>query len=176
MLEGKLVRLRAPEPSDAERARLWMNDPEVTRYLTWRYPVPSGETPWLAQARTPDFVSLAIEAKDGQHIGAINLHRIFREDGTAGLGIIIGEKAYWSSGYGQDAVRTMLRFAFGEMNLRRIWLTVLAEHALGIACYLRCGFVEEARLRQDVYRGGRFHDFVLMGILREEFDDGGSDA
>jgi len=173
------VRLRAPEPADAERARRWLNDAEVTRYLTWRYPVSSGEEVWLAQARTADFLPLAIETKEGEPIGAINLHRIFREDGTAGLGIIIGEKGYWSSGYGQDAVRTMLRFAFGEMNLRRVWLTVLADHELGIACYRKCGFVEEARLRQDVYRHGRFHDFVLMGILREEFEEegeGGRDA
>jgi RimJ/RimL family protein N-acetyltransferase len=170
------VRLRAPEASDAERARTWMNDSEVARYLTWRYPVPPGDTPWLAQAQTSDFLPLAIETKDGEHIGAINLHRILREDGTAGLGIIIGEQAYWSNGYGQDAVRTLLRFAFSEMNLRRVWLTVMAEHELAIACYRKCGFVEEARLRQDVYRHGRFHDFVLMAILRQEFDDGGNDA
>ena len=174
MLEGRLVTLRAIEPDDAERAHAWLNDPEVTYFLTDRYPPSQRDETWLAGARANSFdgVRLAIETKDGAHIGGINLYRFQSgpEDRNAGLGIIIGEKAYWSKGYGADAIVVLLRFAFHEMNLHRVWLTVLESHERGIACYRKCGFREEARLRQDVYRHGCHWDVIAMGILRDEFD------
>jgi len=171
VLEGRLVRLRATEPEDRERVHSWLNDPEVTRYLTMRYPSAESDWVWPVDGPPPGitFVRLAIETKEGAHIGALNLHQVNVEDGHAGLGIIIGAKECWDRGYGADAIVTLLRFAFGEMNLHRVWLTVLDDHERGIACYRGCGFGEEARLRQEVYRHGRYHDFIVMGILRDEF-------
>lgn len=183
MLEGKLVRLRAIEPEDRARAAAWLDDPEVTRHLTYRYPSSDGD--WLAGPPGPNGyangVWLAIETKDGEHIGAVNLHRVHPEDRKAALGIVIGAKEHWGRGYGGDAVLTMVRFAFREMNLNRVWLTVVEDHAAAIACYRRCGFQEEARLRQEVYKEGRYRDFVVMAVLRDEFEafdssKGGGDA
>jgi len=150
----------------------WMNDPEVTEHLTARYPLAASDEFWLAGSGPITFslVRLAIETKDGEHIGGINLHQIDAENRNAGLGIIIGATASWDRGYGGDAIVTLLRFAFEEMNLHRVWLTVLATHERGIACYRRCGFREEARLRRHVFRHGRYLDFVTMGLLRDEFE------
>jgi RimJ/RimL family protein N-acetyltransferase len=104
VLEGRLVRLRALEPTDAERAYMWINDREVTQYLMARYPFSlEFEKDWLAGAsKTNDFgeMRLAIETKDGVHIGNCGLHRARPEDRHAELGILIGEKDYWSNGYG----------------------------------------------------------------------------
>ena len=173
MLEGRLVRLRAVDAEDRSRAAAWLNDPEVTYYLTERYGrAGDGET-WLSDDSANGFatgVRLTIDTKDGVHIGAVNLHRINAEDRKAGLGIIIGAKEHWGRGYGEDAVVTLLRFAFHEMNLNRVWLTVVGGHERAIVCYRRCGFVEEARRRQEVYKHGRYWDFIAMGILRSEFE------
>jgi RimJ/RimL family protein N-acetyltransferase len=172
VLEGKLVRLRAPQAEDAQAVHYWMNDPEVTEHLTARYPMATSDDFWLAGTGPISFhlVRLAIETKDGEHIGGINLHQIDPENRNAGLGIIIGAKAYWDRGCGADAIVSLLRFAFAEMNLHRVWLTVLSTHERGIACYRRCGFQEEARMRQHIFRHGRYLDFVQMGILRHEFE------
>lgn len=172
MLEGKLVILRAPEAADSQMVHYWMNDPDVTEHLTARYPPATSDDFWLAGTGPISFslVRLAIETKAGEHIGGINLHQIDAESRNAGLGIIVGAKACWDRGYGGDAIVTLLRFAFGEMNLHRVWLTVLATHERGIACYRRCGFREEARLRSHVFRHGQYVDFVTMGILRDEFE------
>lgn len=172
MLEGKLVRLRAPEPEDSQMVHYWMNDPEVTEHLSERYPLATSDDFWLAGSGPITFslVRLAIETKDGEHIGGINLHQIDAESRNAGLGIIIGAKAHWDRGYGGDAIVTLLRFAFDEMNLHRVWLTTVEYNKRAIACYRRCGFREEARLRQHVFRHGRYVDFIQMGILRDEFD------
>ena len=82
---------------------------------------------------------------------------------------MIGDHDYWSHGYGTDAITTLLRYAFDEMNLHRVWLEVLDDNTRGIACYRKCGFVEEGRKRQDRYRSGSYHDTLVMGVLEDEF-------
>ena len=174
MLEGTLVRLRAMEPGDLEDAYKWANDREVTLWLTSpRYPMSrKAEQEWI-DAPTNSFggVRLAIDTKDGKHIGEINLHRVNPEDRKAALGIMIGEKDHWSNGYGTDAIKTLVSFAFDEMNLHRVWLHAFADHEQAISCYLKCGFREEGRLRQEVYQDGRYYDVILMGVLQAEFTE-----
>ena len=184
MIEGRLVRLRPAELADAERFSRWFNDQEVTRFLIAdRYPVSLAEEERFVRERPPmsfsDGAIFAVETKDGRHIGWTSFYDVHTEDRKACLAVTIGEKECWSQGYGGDAVVTLLRFGFHEMGLNRVWLTTVEYNERAIACYKRCGFVEEVRLRQDAYRHGRYWDFVQMGILRHEFDgrhEGGQDA
>lgn len=174
MLEGKLVRLRALEPSDAERAYRWINDGDVTRYLMARYPYSMEfEKEFLANAAKENSFAelrLAIETADGVHIGICGLHRGRPEDRHAELGIMIGEKDYWSNGYGTDAVATLMRFAFEQMNLNKVSLGVFEFNERAQAVYRKCGFVEEGRAREEYYQDGRYWDIVRMGILRREWE------
>ena len=172
MLEGRLVRLRAIEPADRARAVAWLNDPEVTYYLTERYErSPVAET-WLSDGPAAGFaeVRLAVETKDGVHIGNCGLHDGQPENRRASLGIMIGDKDYWSNGYGTDAIITLLRFGFHEMNLNRVWLHTYDFNERAIACYKKCGFVVEGTLRENSYREGRYINTITMGILRSEFE------
>jgi len=174
MIEGKLTNLRAQEVTDLDRLHAWINDREVTRFLSMRYQVSyAAEEVWVRDraSRAIAFgdVHFAIETKDGVHIGGIGFHQTSPEDRRARLGVMIGDKAYWSKGYGTDAMVTFLRFAFGEMNLHRVDLTVDAENERAIACYRKCGFVEEVRQRRARYGRGRYGDQLIMGILRDEF-------
>ena len=175
MIEGTLVNLRAVEMTDLERYAAWFNDAEVTRFLNKRYPFSLlAEENWLREnAGKPlsyDHTALAIETKDGVHIGSIGFHRVSPEDRRAEVGITIGDKRYWSKGYGTDAMRTLVRFGFEEMNLHRIELTVDARNERAQACYRKCGFVEEVRARQDRFAEGAYHDTIWMGILRHEWE------
>ncbi len=174
MLEGKLVRLRALEPADAERAYNWINDREVTQYLMARYPYSlEFEKEFLAGAAKDNNFSemrLAIETRDGVHIGICGLHRGRPEDRCTTLGIMVGEKDYWSNGYGTDAVVTLLRFAFHQMNMHRVTLHVFEFNERAMACYRKAGFLEEGRYRQEYFQDGRYWDIVCMGVLRDEFE------
>lgn len=188
MLEGQVVNLRALEVTDAERVYRWVNDRDVTRFTSARYPYSmADEEAWLrdmAMNSYGDGVRLAIETKAGEHIGTLELRETRSEDRKAELAVTIGEKGYWSRGYGTDAVLTALRFAFHEMNLNRVWLTTMEYNSRAIACYKKCGFSDEGRLRQETFKGGRYWDFTIMGVLRREFEalhdaqllEGGSDA
>ncbi len=173
MIEGKLINLRAQEMSDLARMTRWVNDREVTRFLSTRYPwAEATEEAWLRNRTSKPMafgdVGFAIETKDGVHIGSCGLHEASPEQRSAELGIMIGERAYWSRGYGSDAVATLVRFAFDEMNLHRIELHVFDFNARGMRAYEKCGFVEEGRMRQARHQEGAYHDVVVMSVLRDE--------
>ncbi len=173
MIGGALVNLRAREMADLERNTRWVNDREVTQYLAVRYQMSGlAEEAWLRAGTSAPLtfghVAFAIETKDGRHIGNCDLASV-PEDRKGTVGIMIGEKDCWSKGYGTDALTTLLRFGFDEMNLNRIALSVFANNERAQACYRKCGFVEEGRLREARYFAGAFHDEVTMGILRAEF-------
>lgn len=175
MLEGKLTNLRSIEQTDQDRFFEWVNDGEVTQHLSSvRYPMSrADEQRWLDDSPRNGFfggVRFAIETKAGEHIGSVNLHRTHVEDRKAGLGVMIGAKSHWSQGFGTDAVITLLRFAFDEMNLHRVWLQVFDDNERAIVCYRRCGFQTEVRLRQEIYRAGKYCDILTMGVLRDEFE------
>ena len=175
MLEGRLVRLRALERSDVERAYTWVNDREVTQYLLLRYPMSrTQEEKYLAEAAEQGNgyadTRLAIETKDGLHIGMCGLHHGSAEDRHASLGIMVGDKSYWSNGYGSDAVMTLLRFAFEEMNLNKVELGVFAFNERAIACYQKCGFIEDGRRREHYFQSGRYCDIIEMSVLRREYE------
>jgi RimJ/RimL family protein N-acetyltransferase len=173
MIEGKLVRLRAVEPTDAAKACKWINDREVTRYLMARYPYSlASEQEWAANAAKPnDYteVRFAIETKDGLHIGLCGLHRGRPEERTADLGIMIGDKEYQERGFGTDTMLTIVRFGFEQMNLHRVCLGVFEFNQRAQAVYRKVGFVEEGRDRHGYFQDGRYWDVIRMSILEDEW-------
>jgi RimJ/RimL family protein N-acetyltransferase len=174
MIEGKLVNLRAREMTDLERMTRWVNDREVARFQMVRYPWSSAaEEAYIKEQTSKPIpygnVSLAIDTKDGVHIGSCGLHAASAENRVAELGIMVGEKEFWSKGYGTDAVATLVRFGFEEMNLNRIELHVYAFNERAQKSYRKCGFVEEGRMRDAHYAEGAYSDVVVMGLLREEW-------
>jgi RimJ/RimL family protein N-acetyltransferase len=177
IIEGKLVRLRPAEMDDLDRNTAWMNDAEVTRHLSMRYPLArDAEEQWMRDGTSAQLsytnAFFAIETKEGGvHIGNVNFHQVIAENRKARLGVAIGDKTYWSRGYGTDALVTLCRFGFEDMNLHRIDLLVDADNLRAQACYRKVGFVEEGRLRQVRSTRGRYVDQLVMGVLRREFDD-----
>lgn len=172
MIYGEKTRLRRIERKDIPTFVRWFNDPEVRDFLTMYRPISTAEEEKWFEGHLEDQSSelFAVETADGVHIGNIGLHDINWQYRQVALGIVIGEKEYWGKGYGSDAIRTLLRFAFQEMNLRRVFLRVREDNARGIRAYEKCGFQQEGRMREAIYSNGRYYDELWMGILRHEFD------
>lgn len=91
------------------------------------------------------------------------------------LGIFIGETEHQSKGHGRQAVRLMLRHAFRDLGLHRVYLTVLEDNPRALRVYEKCGFVVEGRLRQHAYKRGQFRDLILMGICADDLGGDGAD-
>ena len=170
-IQGRKVRLRAIERSDIPAFVRWFNDPEITQYIKMFMPMSlAQEERWFgAHLDLADSHILGIETPDGRLIGNLGLHDINWKDRKAVLGIVIGEKDCWGQGYGTDAIKTMLSFAFAQMNLHRISLTVFEYNARALRCYEKCGFKAEGRLRRAHFHDGRYYDELIMGVLSDEF-------
>lgn len=171
MLKGERVTLRALEPTDAEALYQWHLDHEFSDLDGVIYP--TSRASWeefVGKIATPSFneLILGIEIQPAELIGYISLKRTRPEERNADFGIAI-RKENWSQAYGRDATNTIPCFAFNEMNLHRVTLTVLDYNERAQRCYLACGFREEGRLREAKYREGRYCDKIVMGVLKSEY-------
>jgi RimJ/RimL family protein N-acetyltransferase len=172
MIKGQRLTLRAIERDDLPRYVAWLNDPEVNQYLKPTTPFNlEDEVDWYENQRKDDTcLNLAmVITETGQHIGSIGLMHIDRRDQGAELGIAIGDKTQWHKGYGREAIHLLLDFTFNTFNLHRVFLRVDANHSGAIRCYTECGFVKEGRLRENVFRQGKFQDQLVMSVLRPEY-------
>ena len=172
-MQGKLVRLRAYEKSDADALFRWFADAEVTRWLgPPNFPSRAQQEKFieLASAGGDDAKYFAIETLDGRLVGDTGIRFIDWKSRKAEFFITIGEKHCWDKGFGTDALRIVIRLAFDRMNLNRLWLSVLADNARAVRCYEKCGFVREGLLRQESFVDGKYRDVHLMGLLREDYE------
>jgi RimJ/RimL family protein N-acetyltransferase len=177
MLKGEMVTLRAVEKEDQESLWRFWNDLEVELAGGGDPPLPVSLERLRARFEreeregTRDKTDFMIEV-DSASIGHCGL---FHADVAAlrcELGIAIGEKYYWGRGYGREAVRLLLDYAFWIRNFRRVWLEVHAANERAIRAYRACGFVEEGRMREHVWLAGRYVDNVIMGVMRDEWQEG----
>ena len=111
----------------------------------------------------------AIEA-DGKVIGDIGLHGLRRREGVTEFWIGILDPDYLGKGYGRDAIKTLLWWAFRVQNWRKVWLSAVAVNERALRSYRACGFIEEGRLRQHVFYNGQYFDEIKMGLLRTEWE------
>jgi RimJ/RimL family protein N-acetyltransferase len=107
---------------------------------------------------------------DDRVIGEIGLDEVDWVHGETFVGISIGERDLWGKGYGTDAMRIVLRYAFTELNLERVTLTVFEYNPRAMRSYEKAGFTVEGRLKKMLLRGGRRWDEFFMGILRREWE------
>jgi len=168
MIIGEKVNIRAVEKDDLPRYVRWFNDPEVRENLAMFYPMSlAEEEKWFEDKlkRGENSKTFAVETKEGVHIGGTGLDSINWKDRNAEFGIFIGEKNYWNKGYGTDATKTIVKFAFEEMNLARVYLRVYDDNPRAIRVYEKAGFEREGVLRKHIFRKGRYSDVIIMGIL-----------
>ena len=174
MIYGERVRLRGIEREDIPAFVRWFNDPEVRQYLLMYTPMSrADEERWFESLkdRTDDYL-FAVEAHLNDawlHIGNVGLHAVDWKNRAATFGIALGEKAYWGQGFGTDATRTLLRFAFHELNLHRVELEVFDFNPRAMRCYEKAGFRREGTRRHRLFHDGRYRDAHLMAILEGEF-------
>jgi len=178
LLTGGLVRLSAVNAEELGRAYAgWNRDSELKRLLDT-----GAARLYSSKAGTAFFEKMIEEDPSAHHyfviraladdrlLGDVNLDVINNwgnRDSFVGLGI--GDRRDWGRGYGTDALKIALRFAFAEINLRRVTLTVFEYNPRAIRSYEKAGFQHEGRLRGALLRDGKRWDILHMGILSESW-------
>ena len=175
VIYGERMRLRAAEREDVKRFCVWVNDPDVTRYLSLYLPMSTvDEENWFnaMTQRSQSEKTLVIEMRDGdgwKMIGNCGVLDIDPVNRSGELGIMLGEKDEWDKGYGTEAMLLLVCHCFETLNLNRAYLRVYAENLRAKRSYEKAGFVEEGRLREAVYKRGKYDDVIVMSILHSEW-------
>jgi len=177
LLRGKNVRLTAQDMEQAAAQYFqWSQDAEYMRLVDGDPPVPLSlkatkdvnERDWPED--DPNNIMFLIRAnEDDRIIGFANLDYISWSQGDSYMGIGLGDRTCWGRGYGSEAMNILLCYAFTELNLHRLTLTVFEFNERAVRMYQRCGFKIEGIVREVLYRDGRRWDLISMGLLRAEW-------
>lgn len=170
-LDGKLVYLRAVCLSDVdENYCRWMNDPLVTQYLESRfYPTTKASLEAYVERlqSDPNHVFLAIVAKDTDiHIGNVKLGPIDWIHRFADIGLLMGESAYWGRGIATEVIQLVARYAFDQLDLRKVTAGCYSTNVAAIRAFEKAGFVQEGLRKQQYYCNGQYVDAVILGLVR----------
>lgn len=171
-LQGERVDLRPPRPSDKEDRLNAGRDPELTKMYGGDYrnisPLTPEEVERWYEILLSDPLSWIIEA-NGKCVGHCRLHSLDTDNRAARYAIGIFNRDYWGKGYGTEATRLVLKYAFEELKLHRVDLRVLSYNERAIAAFGKCGFVEEGHERDSALVAGEWHTDVRMSILEHEY-------
>jgi RimJ/RimL family protein N-acetyltransferase len=174
---GELVRITFEEPDAVAKAEVrWQRDSEFVR-LADSDPVELSSEKKIRERVEKRFekgfqperypFSVRTLAED-KLIGFFGLY-VELIHSVAWVGIGIGERDFWSKGYGTDMMKVCLRYAFSELGVQRVSLGLHEYNARALRSYEKAGFRLEGRTRKDVLREGKRTDTLWMGILREEW-------
>lgn len=172
-LIGENIILREYRQEDLSALRAWVNDNEITKYLagTYRRPQTWEQTEeWLERRLNGDAGGEGFVISDketGKYLGQIDLMMIDPIARKAEMAIVLMKSAQ-KKGCALESIRLLLDYAFGTMNLNRVWLKCAEENEPAVRCYRRAGFKIEGVLRNDLYIGGKYQNALIMGILKSD--------
>lgn len=174
LLLGEKVRLTAVTKADLPTMSQWWADaaflrlydsvpayPQTEEQLAKRIEMgQKGETTFLFGIRPLQSDDL---------LGLLELDGIMWAHGTTFVSVAIGEKENQGQGYGREAMRLALDYAFLELNLHRVCLTVFSYNEAAVRLYESLGFSREGLYREHLKRDGRRYDMFLYGLLAREW-------
>ena len=170
-LTGDRLDLRSLEAGDADLFAKWSNDEEVKRFFDTPHPSSRDRAEDSIRAMGKDRnVNLGIVIRESDRlIGWCRLWSFNYVDRNCLYAILIGEKECWGQGYGTEATRLMVGYAFRTLNMHKVSLYVNAPNKGAIRAYEKAGFVREGMKREDKFYDGVYHDTVTMSILEREW-------
>ncbi|MGL6114089.1 MAG: GNAT family N-acetyltransferase [Cetobacterium sp.] len=173
MLKGKKIKLRTYKITDVEKLYELFENENIKKTLLTGILFPmskESEKDFIEGNLKPkgELFNFAVERlEDGECVGGCGINSIDRKNSVAVIGLWIGEK-YHGNGYGSDLLRVLCKFIFEEMNIHKIKLECFSFNEKGLNCYKAVGFKEEGRLRQEIFREGKYYDTIAMGIFKDE--------
>jgi hypothetical protein len=174
LFHGNLVRLAATTPEDLPIVASWSNDAEFLRRLQLAPARPLNQSEaaesYLGGGHGHNHTHFRLRTlADDRLVGYVVLYDIYWNLQIANVGIAIGNPTDRGKGYGRDGMQLILRYAFNELNLHRVGLTVLERNHAARHLYESVGFVVEGILRDNDFRDGVRGNDIQMSILAHEW-------
>jgi RimJ/RimL family protein N-acetyltransferase len=178
VFRGELVRMTDEESEARAKTEVhWQRNSEFHRLMSTDPAMMFSEKmlkDWtekqIKEGFKPQRYSFSIRTlKEDQYIGFFSLW-VDLINNEAWVGIGIGDRDFWSKGYGTDMMKLCLQYAFTELNVYRVSLGLHSYNPRALRSYKKAGFRLEGRTRKDTLREGKRTDGLWMGILREEWE------
>ena len=166
--------LRPISEKDSGNILKWRNDPEVRSSFVFQDELTiETHKNWLNDHVTSGkAVQFIIVTEDLGDIGSVYLRDVDHKNQKAEFGIFIGEKSARGKGFGTEATRLILEYAFCKLNLNKVYLRVFPDNIGAIKSYKRAGFTQEGYFADDVIINSKPCDMIFMAILRSHFIEG----
>ena len=172
------IKLRELKTEDALLMLEWMHDRDIQECFkknmlrtTLEQAVKFCEDAIIPQEiHFGDSLHFAICNEDDEYLGTISLKNIDTDSQTAEYAIVTRKKAH-GHGVGFKATGILLKKAFTEYGLHRVYLSVLADNINAIRMYERCGFKLEGDFRDHIKRRDEYINWKWYGMLESEYDD-----
>lgn len=167
------VVLRPTTLQDTKNIVKWRNMPFVIRNLYSQKKISLNDhisyfQDCIETGKVVQFIiSVVNERSVSQDIGTTFLKNIDLDNKKAEFGIFIGEQNALGKGYGKQATSLVLEYAFSNMNLNRVYLSVLSNNIAAINAYKSSGFLIEGELKKDFFINEKYYDVVVMGITKD---------
>jgi RimJ/RimL family protein N-acetyltransferase len=177
LFRGELVRFTFEEPDVRTKAEVrWQRDTEFIRladsdpsHLSSEKKIKEWFDQQAERGPKPERVSFSVRTlEEDKFIGDLGLWiDLIHSEAWVGLGI--GEREFWSKGYGTDMMKLCMQYVFAELGVERLSLGLFEYNPRALRSYEKCGFRLEGRSRKELPREGKRYDSLWMGILREEW-------
>lgn len=167
MLQGSSVTLGTPRPEDSEILFGWINDPEIVRFNASYRPIGHAAHEAWFDGLNKGSSRIFFAIRSPEHlVGSLQLIDIHPVHRTAELIIRIGQETDRGKGYGSDALKVAIAFAWNDLNLQRVWLRVFADNKRAQRAYEKAGFAVEGTMKRAAFVNGAFVDEIIMAVLR----------
>lgn len=160
MLKGEKIYLRLLEQKDINQLYIIANEENVIRYNIRPH------TMQISNNKEKLRKALSILNENNVLVGFITYKELEHYKDTYSIGITISSR-YWGRKYGEDAIKTLLKYLFLDLKAIKVELEVLRNNYRAIRCYKKCGFIEEIIKKNSIYLDGKYIDTLIMGILKE---------
>lgn len=172
-LKGEKVFLRAIEKEDMEFLREMINNPELERNVVgWSFPISKYEQEkWFeSQVQNKDNIRYIIEV-DGERIGVVTITNIDWKNRKACHGIKLCNDKIKGKGYGTDTVMTIMKYAFEELQLNKLYSTILDYNIPSMNLYKKCGWSVDGVLRESTFKGNQYVNEMAVSILKKDYEE-----
>jgi len=172
MFRYESIAMRPVEAGDLEAMRRLRNDPSTWQYLSDATLISTEmQLRWFDNnSRSLDdrYYAIILPDESNRFIGIVRTDEIDYKNRSirVGLDIVPEERG---KGYGTLGFQMIFRYFFNYHSFRRLWLCVLEDNEIAKKLYKSAGFIEEGRLRQAIWRDGRWKDYIIMSILEDEY-------
>lgn len=123
-------------PEDAKLWEQWLGKIDTDMFQTIVRPRNFRST----SGRSDDYY-LKIVRYGNRKVGAVWLEKINQRNGTAELGLLIGEPHLWGMGLGSRAMNAMIDIAKDDLGLKFLWVSVREANQRAVNCYKKGGFI-----------------------------------